>query len=173
MKKIFISFIFLGTLTTYAQETTIADALRYSVENLNGTARFRAMGGAFGAVGGDLSAINVNPAGSSIFNYNQATASISNFNTSNTAKYFGRNAKATDNSLDINQLGAVFVFNDNSTKTGWNKFTLGLNYENVSNLDNYIVSEGINPTSSIDAYFSSKAQGIEVGLLSLQTGILS
>lgn len=170
MKKIVLKFIFLGTLVTYAQETTLSDALRYGIENLNGTARFRAMGGAFGAVGGDLSSININAAGSSIFNFNQATVSISNFNTSNTANYFGKNAKATDNALDINQLGAVFVFNDNSNKTGWNKFTLGLNYENVSNLDNYIVSEGINPTSSIDAYFLSKAQGIEVGLLSLQTG---
>ena len=31
------------------------------LRNLNGTARYRAMGGAFGAVGGDLSALNVNP----------------------------------------------------------------------------------------------------------------
>jgi hypothetical protein len=39
--------------------------LRYSQDNLNGTARFRAMG-AFGALGGDLSSLNVNPAGSAI-----------------------------------------------------------------------------------------------------------
>lgn len=170
MKKILLSFIFVGSLTSYAQETTIADALRYSVENLNGSARFRAMGGAFGAVGGDLSAINVNPAGSSIFNNNQATFSLTSFNTANTSTYFGRSAKATNSLLDINQIGAVFVFNDYSKKQGWNKFTLGLNYENTNNLNNYIVSEGTNATNSMGAYFLNKAQGVDVSYLALQSG---
>jgi len=170
MKKIFISFIFLGTLTTYAQETTISDALRYSVENLNGSARYRSMGGAFGAVGGDLSAINVNPAGSSIFNHNQASLSLSSFNTNNSASYFGKNIKSNNNNLDINQIGAVFVFNDYSKKTGWNKFSLGLNYENTNNLNNYIVSEGTNTTNSMGTYFLDKAQGVDISYLALQSG---
>ena len=81
-----------------AQEPTITDALRYSVENLNGTARFRAMGGAFGSIGGDMSAMNINPAGSSVFNYNQATISLSSFNKSNNAGYFGTNTSTKENS---------------------------------------------------------------------------
>jgi hypothetical protein len=100
-----------------------------------------------------LSAINSNPAGSSIFNYNQATISLSSFNKSNTANYFGTNTKSNDNSLDINQLGAVFVFNDNQAKSGWKKFALGLNYENANNFDDFIVSEGTNPFNSMDSYF--------------------
>ena len=55
---------------SFAQEMTTADALRYAVDNLNGTARFRGISGAFGAVGGDLSALNVNPAGSLFFKNN-------------------------------------------------------------------------------------------------------
>ena len=39
------------------------DALRYSQLNLSGTARFTSMGGAFGALGGDMSSMTVNPAG--------------------------------------------------------------------------------------------------------------
>ena len=136
-----------------AQETTMSDALRYGVQNLNGTARFRAMGGAFGAIGGDMSAMNINPAGSAIFNYNQATISLSSFNKSNNANYFGTSSKTTENSLDINQLGAVFVFNDKAGKSGWKKFVLGLNYENANNFDDFIVSEGVNPYNSMDSYF--------------------
>jgi hypothetical protein len=45
----------------------ITDAVRYSMDDIQGTARFRAMGGAFGALGGDMSAVNINPAGSVIF----------------------------------------------------------------------------------------------------------
>jgi hypothetical protein len=153
MKKILLSLLIGGSFAANAQETTISDALRYSVENLNGTARFRAMGGAFGAIGGDMSAININPAGSSVFNHNQATVSLSSFNKSNNASYFGTTARSTENSLDINQLGAVFVFNDNNSKSGWKKFALGLNYENTNRFDDFIVSEGVNPYTSMDSYF--------------------
>lgn len=159
MKKILFSLLIGSAFTVSAQETTMSDALRYGIQNLNGTARYRAMGGAFGAVGGDLSAINSNPAGSSIFNYNQATISLSSFNKSNTANYFGTNTKSNDNSLDINQLGAVFVFNDNQAKSGWKKFALGLNYENANNFDDFIVSEGTNPFNSMDIYFLRFANG--------------
>ena len=66
MKKIlFIIIAGLTAVSVRSQEVT--DALRYAQDNFNGTARFRAMSGAFGALGGDLSAINVNPAGSAIF----------------------------------------------------------------------------------------------------------
>ncbi|MBC5834771.1 transporter [Flavobacterium sp. F372] len=153
MKKILLSLLIGGSFMANAQEPTITDALRYSVENLNGTARFRAMGGAFGSIGGDMSAININPAGSSVFNYNQATISLSSFNKSNNAGYFGTNTTTKENSLDINQLGAVFVFNDNNAKSGWKKFALGLNYENTNNFDDFIISEGVNPYNSMDKYF--------------------
>ena len=159
MKKILFSLLIGGAFTVSAQETTMSDALRYGIQNLNGTARYRAMGGAFGAIGGDLSAINDNPAGSSIFNYNQATISLSSFNKRNTASYFGTNSKTNENSLDINQLGAVFVFNDSQSKSGWKKFALGLNYENANNLNDFIVSEGTNPYNSIDLYFKRFANG--------------
>lgn len=153
MKKILLSLLISSSFAAYSQETNMRDALRYSIDNLNGTARFRSMGGAFGAIGGDMSAINVNPAGSSIFNFNQATLSLSSFNKSNSTSYFGTSSKSNENSLDINQFGAVFVFNDNQSKSGWKKFALGLNYENANNFDDFIVSEGVNPFNSMDSYF--------------------
>lgn len=36
------------------------DAFKYSQTELNGTARYLGMGGAFGALGGDISAMNTN-----------------------------------------------------------------------------------------------------------------
>ena len=53
MKK-YISIILLGLSIPnfYAQQITIDEPLRLSVDNITGTARFRAMGGAFGALGG-------------------------------------------------------------------------------------------------------------------------
>ena len=68
---------FLFVANVQAQNYT--DALRYSTEELTGTARFKAMSGAFGALGGDPSAINVNPAASSIFNSSEISFSLNNF----------------------------------------------------------------------------------------------
>ena len=43
------------------------DAYRYSQTELNGTARYLGMGGAFGALGGDISSMSSNPAGLGIY----------------------------------------------------------------------------------------------------------
>ena len=77
MKKI-LTFTFLAIITFFdlkAQDLT--DAFRYSHTNLKGTARFQAMSGAFGALGGDISAISINPASSAVFLNSAATLTFS------------------------------------------------------------------------------------------------
>ena len=156
MKK-YIYLFALGLSTSFAQSQEISDAMRYSQDNLNGTARFRAMGGAFGALGGDLSALNVNPAGSAIFSNNQMAITLSNFDTKNKSNYFGTTTSEKTNSFDLNQAGAVFVFKNNNTNSNWKKVSLGVNYENANNFDNGLYSAGINPNNSIANYFLSYA----------------
>ena len=174
MKK-YITIIIAG-LTFSAlrgQETTPEDALRYAVENLTGSARFRGMSGAFGAVGGDLSAINQNPAGSLFFNNNYATVTVSINNSKNSSLYNGTITKDNDSSLDLNQAGAVFIFNDNGGKTDWKKIAVALNYENTNNFNNSIFSEGTNQYNSIGNYFVNQANangGIPLELLTNQPG---
>jgi hypothetical protein len=135
MKKIFLSLLFVASLLSQAQETTTNDALRYALNNLTGTARFRGMSGAFGAVGGDLSAINVNPAGSLFFTNNYASVSSSLYTIHNRSDYFGTTTRENFSSLDLNQIGAVLVFNDKSGKTDWSKIAVALNYDNTNNFD--------------------------------------
>jgi hypothetical protein len=172
MKK-YLSLIIAGLSLSalQAQETTAEDALRYAVENLNGSARFRAMGGAFGAVGGDLSAINQNPAGSIFFVNNYFTFTGSSFNSKNSSRYWDTRNTENDNSFDLNQAGVVFVFKNQNTKDDWKKFTLAVNYENNNNFDNSIYSAGINPYNSIGNYFLRFANGRtpQEGGITLQT----
>ncbi|RKS01974.1 MULTISPECIES: OmpP1/FadL family transporter [unclassified Flavobacterium] len=149
-----------------AQETTPDDVIRLAVDNLTGTARFRGMSGAFGAVGGDLSAINVNPAGSIFFNNNFATISGSVYNAKNKSRYFGTSTNDTDSTLDINQAGAIFIFkNGADSKSDWKKIAIGLNYENANNFNNSVLSAGTNPYNSIGNYFVNIAQGIPTSVL--------
>ena len=68
MKRILyitIAAIVLTTNGLLAQDRT--DALRWSQHFYDGTARFSAMGGAFGALGGDASSLSVNPAGIGVY----------------------------------------------------------------------------------------------------------
>ncbi len=163
MKKIILSAaLSLAAIAGYAQQdlNTAADAVRYSTDNLTGSARFRAMSGAFGAVGGDISAMGVNPAGSAVFNYHTGTISLSSYNTNNKADYFGTKTNKNNNAFDLNQIGAVFVFSNPSEDAVMNKFTLGFNYENTNSYYNMIDARGTNPTNSIDKYFMRYANGI-------------
>lgn len=164
MKKL-VYILFVGLTFGHAQSQEIQDAIRYSQENLSGTARFRAMGGAFGALGGDLSSINVNPAGSAIFSNNQLTVTLSNFNTKNNSNYFGTGTSTSDNSFDLNQTGGVFVFKNQNPSSSWKKFSLAVNYENANNYDNSVFSAGTNPTNSVDGYFLSYANGVPLNIL--------
>lgn len=160
MKKYILLFL-SGLAFNSVQSQEITDAVRFSQENLNGTARFRAMSGAFGALGGDLSSLNVNPAGSAIFANNQMSITASNNNTKNNSNYFGTRHSENNNSFDFNQAGLVFVFkNNNRNNEGWNKFSLAINYDNKNNFDNTINSFGVNPTTSIGDYFVAYANGI-------------
>ncbi len=166
MKKyILIILLGLSIPNIHAQQITIDDPLRLAVDNITGTARFRAMSGAFGALGGDLSAITQNPAGSVFFNNNFGTITASNYNSKNIARYFGTTTRDNDSSLDLNQIGAVFVFKDKNTSNNWRKFSLAINYENTSNFDNSTFIAGTNPYNSIGNYFVDIAQGIELKYL--------
>lgn len=148
--------VMLTMSMSYAQG--INDVVRYSTENLNGTARFRAMSGAFGALGGDFSAFSINPAGSGVFSTGEVTISLSNYNNDNDASYFGTLSNTNESEFDLNQAGIVFVFN-NMADSNWRKISLGLNVQNNNNFYNNYFATGTNPTKGIADYFVSFANG--------------
>lgn len=156
MKNIVAITLMIGFAhANYAQ--TVADALLYANDNISGTARFRSMSGAFGALGGDFSSINVNPAGSAVFLNNQAGFTLTNFNVKNKANYFGTPLTTNNADFDINQAGGIMVFNNQNSNNDWKKFVLAINYENSSNFDNAVDTFGYNPSNSISNYFLSYA----------------
>jgi len=149
--------LIMGALCLGANAQNVNDVLRYSIEEGQGTARFQAMGGAFGALGGDLSSLNVNPAGSSVFNYSLFTATGTNYNRNNDALYGSSTQNIEMNALELGQAGGVFVFKSSSSP--WKKLAFAINYDLVENFDNEFVASG-NSTEGIDNYFLNFAQGV-------------
>lgn len=71
------------------------DALKFSFYPQNGTARNMAVGGAMGSLGGDITAVYVNPAGLAFFRTGEAVISGSWLNAKNTNTY--RKYESTNN----------------------------------------------------------------------------
>lgn len=157
MKNIilFTSAILLLSYPGFSQE--VRDAIRYGQDNVLGTARYNAMSGAFGAVGGDFSSLNSNPAGAAIFTTTQVAFTMGISGLSNKSDYFGTETTTDNSNFNLNQAGGIFVFNNVKQDSNWKKFTLGANYESNNNFDNSILTRGTNPTTSVADYFLSYA----------------
>ena len=66
MRKIYLATLMCAMPSLLMAQSAI-DAYQLSQTDLKGTARFVSMGGAFGALGGDLSTLNQNPAGIGVY----------------------------------------------------------------------------------------------------------
>ncbi len=168
MKRIlYTSALVLGALFCDAQSVT--DGLLYGQQDdLYGTARYRALSGAFGALGGDLSAMSQNPAGSAIFSNHYASFSIGYNDKQNRGSYFGTVTDSDEQDLNFGQFGGVLVFKsiDESLLT---KFSIGLNYDNTRNYDNNSILRGVADTS-ISQYFINNANGFTIDNFETQRG---
>lgn len=143
MKKIItLAAFFAVTITAFSQSLGYQDlALLFSQNDGNGTARFTSMGGAFGALGGDVSVMNVNPAGIAVFNNSYFTGSFNSRNTDITADYYGTSRNNQDQFFNISQAGAVLVF-DSAYNSEWNKFAIGFNYRITKDFNNSFNARG-------------------------------
>lgn len=135
MKQLFITAIlFAVAFTSFSQNLRYQDlGVLFSQDDKNGTARFMAMSGAFGALGGDVSSMNINPAGLSVFNYSMFTGTF-NSKSQDIVTSFGdaafndrRTLIANNETLNLSQAGAVLVF-DSAFSKYWSKFAIGFNY---------------------------------------------
>lgn len=168
MKKIaflIISIFFINL----SQAQNITDALRYSTKDNIGTARFTALSGAMGALGGDFSASQINPAGGAVFLNSNLSFSTSLLDLENKSSYFNNSEKTISDDINLNQVGGIFVMNNSKEESAFRKFTIGVNYNTTKNLNNRMYVAGTGNTS-IGDFFLEQAQGIPLSLLDLESG---
>ncbi len=137
---------------TIAISTTLnaqneVDALRYSTHDNLGTARYSAMGGAFGSLGGEFSALSSNPAGIGMYQFTEFTFTPS-LNVNSTKSYYGETHLSDYKSgLNIGNLGLVFtVPKENSD---WKRVNIGIGWNQLANYNRKITVENVNSSSSI------------------------
>lgn len=153
MIKNIISFIAIITISTSAF-SQVKDydetALLFSQEKLNGTARFLSMSGAFGALGGDLSAAGINPAGMAIYKYNTASFSLDANSKRNNDTYYNLSSSDRINDFGFAQAGGLIVFENGNDN--WSKFTFSVNTAVSNDFDDLISLSG-NTNISNESFF--------------------
>ena len=159
-KGIFVAICFLTSGVLFAQEEM--GAYRFSQSDLNGSARSMSMGGAFGALGGDMSAMSHNPAGLGVYRSSEVQATLDLNSVRSGATWTGVKDKDSRTQFGFDNLSYVAYFPTGSDYgiKGWN---LGIAYNKVKNFNRKISATG-RPGASMGDYMAARATNIGLRL---------
>lgn len=158
-KRLIIFTALLGSvLPAYAQITPqyYNNALLFSSQFYDGTARSVAMGNAMTALGGDLGALSYNPAASGVYRYTEITLTPSVYSSITNTSFLGNSVRADKSRLSLSNVGWVGSF-----ETGRTRGLLNFNFAITANQSNNFAyrssGSGIQSSSS---YLGSLAYGM-------------
>lgn len=148
MKRIlFIAMLSFTSLLAFSQNEN--DALRYSLINYNGTARFNSLSGAYGAIGGDFSALSQNPGGIGIYRKNEFSITPT-FHASTTSSTFaGSTHDDSRNTLYLSNIGYVWASEPSTNGSVLKQFQFGIGVNQMASFSNRILIKGFNNNNSL------------------------
>ena len=136
---------------------TIYDATNIAQKELNGTARFVGMGGAMGALGGDISTIGTNPAGIGIYRSNDAMLTFGYSMTGTESNYVGNKFETNKNRWSFDNAGFVIASKiGNHTPLRYVNF--GFNYHKSKSFYKNMTMQGL--MGSIDNQYVSQVRSM-------------
>jgi hypothetical protein len=158
MKKILFLILSVLSVNLYAQYAN--DALRFSEQYYEGSARSMAVGSAFGALGSDVLTLSTNPAGLGLYRNNTYSVTPEVFTRKNSTSYNGGFADETKTVFDLASFGMIYSKYLGNTGQGLTFFQFGFGLNRLNNFNNEGSINGLNMDNSrLDAYLSD-ADGI-------------
>lgn len=163
MKKILTlicTLIFLASVNAQS----IYDAAKIADNDLNGTARFVGMGGAMGALGGDITTMGTNPAGIGIYRSNDLMTSFSFSAYGMESNYEGQKSSLDKNRWSFDNIGFVFSSKiGNQTPLRYVNF--GFNYKRTKSFYKNMSMAGMmgiveNPRDKDAPYYMSQTNSM-------------
>jgi hypothetical protein len=151
-KYLYLILLLIVFFNSFSQ--TYEDALRYNSFVHKGSARFNSMGGAFGALGGDLSAISINPASSTVFIDSEIGVTLNYRNLKISNRLNNYNSLSKNDFYSYGGLGAVLVYENRKSK-----FSVAYNHHIIGDFNSSFYLSG-NNNNGIDNYFLEYADGI-------------
>ena len=157
---------FSGWTISYGQ--TEADALLHSQYSPVGTARSLGLAGAFSAVGADMSAAALNPAGLGLYNRSEFVITPAYRITNSNGSYLGSAVDGSKNNLGIPNFGISFHNeryigygrNRQKANKGLISYSFAFGNNQLQNYNREAQVTAFNELSSVSDLFTERADGI-------------
>lgn len=156
MKKLVFATI-VGSLPLLMMAQGATDVYQMSQNELRGTARFMSMAGAFGALGGDLSTLNQNPAGLGVYRSSEIGLTVdidfqgSAFQPSKGIKTYTDQTKVALN--NVAYIGTAQLYSDVMPTFSW-----GLSFSRQMSFDRIYNGQNIPMGTSLSNYIANMSQ---------------
>lgn len=150
MKKIIATAMMAVPMIAMAQSAV--DAYSLSQTDLKGTARYMSMAGAYGALGGDLTAINQNPGGIGVYRSSDIGLTLDLDIQSTESKSGGVMGRASQTKFYCNNFGYVGAFKLDSEVMPF--FNIGISYNRPVSYNRRYRGEMGNIKSSLSNYIA-------------------
>lgn len=155
-KTILTAVVAFSSLTLFAQNEL--DVYKMSRNDLTGTARSTAMGGAFGALGGDISGVAINPAGIGVYRGSEFVTTL-NFRNNDVKTSVPNGYNMKDNKFNVNFDNLGFVASMAVDNDQVPRINFGFAYNRLKSFDRkYTMDAGTQPYSLTD-YIAAKSYG--------------
>ena len=159
MKRFSLLIVAIISLASVSFAQNVDDALRYSQIFYGGTARFMSMGGAFTALGGDLSSLSQNPAGIGVFRSSEISVSPQLFHIKSTSAFNGISSDYLYD-FNLNQTGIVGNIIKRNNESGLLTLNFGYSFNRTNNFNQSIIINGKSNNSSMADYWVDQSNGL-------------
>lgn len=156
MKNIIALSLAIGWACLLSAQTT-GDALRYSVFDVEGTARTMGVGGGIGALGGDFSVLSTNPAGLAIYRTSELVFTPGLLFKSTESFLEGDESESLDISrtkFNVNNVGLIINIRPSSRK--WKTVNIGIGMNRLADFKQSFYYSG-KTTGSFTDHFLDRA----------------
>lgn len=153
----------VALLPAFASAQSAVDALTLSTTDIRGTARYMSMGGAFGALGGDLTTLSQNPAGIGVYRSNEigVTMDLNSIGAKSVSQ--GGTATANRTPFELNNIGGVITLKLNSSVVP--NLNFGFTYNRRASFNRSYKGQFGSLNTSMTNWMAgiSNSQGVTVG----------
>ncbi|HEX4888157.1 MAG TPA: hypothetical protein VFV37_08940 [Luteibaculaceae bacterium] len=140
------------------------DIVNYTWFQPSGSARFLSMGGAFNALGGDMTSISYNPASTAVFLKNEISFSVGLQSMLSTNRYLDRATEDFSPRFNVGNFGIVSTIPVDET-SNWRMVNLSYSYNRLRDFNFDQTFRGATNQYSLADQFAADANGIPEGNL--------
>ncbi len=138
---------------------SVIEALKYSQQDIRGTARYMGMAGAFGALGGDITTLGQNPAGIGVYRNSDLAATLDLSNQVSSTHSAAGKVSDSNFSIACNNFGFVWAIRFN--KSALKNLNFGFAYNKQKSFDRSYKAfyQDITGGNSLTNYIAQKSNG--------------